>query len=250
MKKHLLAASLLLLVTITVRAQDDKIEADRPGEAQSPKVVGKDTLQAELGIEKEQQSGSDFSWEHPEAEFRYGVLKNVELRLHTTWETQRFRAQNEFNQGLKPVEAGVKATLFQTKDTGFTVGLYSLIGLPQLASKDHRHKTVFYNARLLFENKLTERISLGYNVGRGWNDEQKQQNWMYALAPQFQLSDKWEVFVEEFGFLKKNSKPEHYIDGGFAYTISNHVKIDIYAGKGLGGEAADYFLTAGVSFKL
>jgi hypothetical protein len=249
MKKYVLVAS-ILFAAVTAFGQENKIETDRPTEAQTANVISKGTFQAELGVLKQQEEGEDFSVQHPDAVFRYGLLKGFELRLRTTLETQRYHSKNEYNYGLAPVEAGLKATLFQTKDTSFTAALFGHIGLPHLASKDHQHNKTFYRARLLFENKLTEKIKLNYNVGRGWNDDQKQQNWMYAVSPQFQLSEKWEAFVEEYGFMKHGTKPEHYVDGGFAYAISNNIKIDVDAGKGLGGEAADYFITTGVSFRL
>lgn len=203
-----------------------------------------------MGIRKEQENSRDFSWQHPEVLLRYGLFENLELRLHTTVETQRYHTKAQFNDGLTPVELGLKTHVFQTKDTNFTTSLYGHIGLPRLASKDHQHSTSYYRVRALFENKLTEKIKLNSNIGRDWDKDNKEQNWMYALSPQFEIGEKWEASIEEYAFFKKGNNPEHYIDGGLGYFAGQHVKLDVNAGKGLGGAAADYFVSAGVSFKL
>ena len=248
MKKYLLIAG--ILITATAFGQDDKIDADRPTEAQSAQVVSPGTFQAELGVRKQQEQGSDVSWQYPEALFRYGLFDRVELRLHTAVESQHFYSENKFSDGVNPVELGIKANVFQTKDTSFIAALYGHIGLPRLASKDYRHNTTFYRVRALFQNKLSEKIKLNTNFGRDWDNNKEQQNWMYAISPQFEIGEKWEATVEEQAFFKKNSKPEHFVDGGIGYFVGNNLKLDVNAGKGLGGEAADYFFTAGVSFKL
>lgn len=249
MMKYVLVA-IGIVCTATAFGQENKIEADRPTEAQSAEVVSKRTFQTELGVRKEQENGRDFSWQYPDVLLRYGLIDRVELRLHTTIQTQRYHTKNEFTDGITPVELGLKATVFQTKDTGFTTSLYGHIGLPRIASKEHQHNTTYYRVRALFENKLTEKIKLNANIGRDWDMDNKEQNWMYAVSPQFQSGKKWEATLEEYAFFKKDSKPEHYVDGGIGYYIGNTVKLDLNAGKGLGGEASDYFFTAGVSFKL
>ena len=103
--------------------------------------------------------------------------------------------------------------------------------------------------RLLFENKLSDKIKLNTNIGRDWDSKEKAQNWMYAVAPQVQIGNKWEASLEAYGFFRNGNSPEHFIDGGLAYFVGNNVKLDLDAGKGL-NEAEAYFLTAGVSFKL
>lgn len=249
MVKSITGLVLLGALPMFVLAQD-KIETDRPTESQNTKVVSKGTFQSELGFRVEGKNDQDHSYQHPEAVFRYGLFNGFELRLRTAIETQHFRSENISNHGLKPVEVGLKAKLLQTTDTTFSTSLYGNIGFPRLASKDHQHDKTFYRIRLLFENKLSDKIKLNYNLGRDWDSEEKQQNWIYTISPQFELSDKWQAFLEGYGYFQKNSRPEHYIDGGFAYLISNNVQLDINAGKGISSKADDYFITTGISFKL
>lgn len=248
MKKRIVV--LLAAVVPFFACAQGKINTDRPTEAQSAQVVSKGTFQPEVGFWLEGKNDQDHLYQHPNIVLRYGLLNRIELRLMTNFETQHFRSKSESNHGLKPVEVGMKANVVQTKDSSFSATLYGLLGLPRLAAHDYRHHETFYRARLLFENKLTEKIKLNYNIGRDWNSEEKEQNWLYALSPQFELSDKWQLFLESYATFKKGSRPEHYLDGGLGYFISNKVMLDVDAGVGLNNKASDYFITAGISFQL
>jgi hypothetical protein len=228
----------------------DKIESDRPTESQNASLVGKGTFQVESGLRKDQENNRDYSVQHPNAILRYGLVDRLELRLETTVETQRYYTKNKFNYGLEPVELGVKAHVYHTKDTSFSSTLYGLIGLSRMASKDHKHDDTYYRVRLLFENELSDKIKLTYNVGRDWDSDERQHNWIYTFSPQIQLTDKWDLFVEGFGYLQKGNKPEHYIDGGLTYYINNNLALDLDVGKGVSSKSVEYFMTAGVSFKI
>jgi hypothetical protein len=237
------------VLPILVVAQD-KIEPDRPTESQNASLISKGGFQTEIGVRKDQENSQDYNIQHPNAVLRYGLFKQLEVRLETTVESQRYPTKNMFAYGLEPIEVGLKGNIFRAKDTSFTASIYGLIGFPRIASDDHQHNNTFYRVRLLFQNELSDKIKLIYNVGRDWDSEEKQQNWIYTISPQFQLSDKWEIFLEDFSYVQKGSKPEHYIDGGFAYFVSNNFSLDVDVGKGLSKKSAEYFMTAGVSFKL
>ena len=245
-KKTLLFSCLLS----TVAVAQDKIDTDRPTEGQSAQLVDKGALQFEAGFRKQQENKVDYTLHHPEAVLRYGILKQLELRLTATATSERIYSKSMFNYGLEPVELGLKAHLFQSKDTSFTTALYAQVGMPKWASRDHKLDGHFYRLRALFQNKLTEKIKLSYNVGRDWNSTEKQQTWLYTLSPQFELSEKWAAFIEEYGSFQKGHKPEHYIDGGLAYYVSYNIMLDVNAGKGITHNAADYFFTTGISFRL
>jgi len=245
-KIFLILGSLLPLSLLS----QDKIETDRPTEAQSAELVDKAAFQIETGFRKQQENKEDYVLRHPEALLRYGLLNRLELRVAINAASERLYSEEQFNYGLEPVELGLKARMFQTKDTSFITSLYAQTGISQWASKDHQLDESFYRVRLLFQNKLSEKIKLSYNVGRDWNSNNKEQIWIYTLSPQFELSEKWQAFVEEFGSFTKRHKPEHYIDGGFAYNITNNIQLDVNAGKGISSNAADYFFTGGISLRI
>ena len=237
------------LLPLFISAQD-KMETDRPTEGQSAEVVNKGTLQVETGFRKIQENKDDYILYHPEALLRFGLINRLELRLAINAATTQLFSESKFDDGLQPIEVGIKASLFQTKDSSFITSLYAHMGIAQWASDEHKPDKNFYRLRLLFQNKLTEKIKLSYNIGRDWKNTEQEQVWVYTISPQFELSDKWEVFLEEFAGFEKGHQPEHYIDGGLAYHVTKNLMLDINAGKGISHKSSDYFFTGGVSFRL
>lgn len=240
----------VLLIAAGSNAQDKKIEADRPGETQTPNTVSKGYFQAEIGFEKEQQTKDDYTLLHPQMHLKYGLSKRFEIRAEITAESDKQSSSNEFTYGLNPIEIGFKAQLLEAKGVLPQTSLYTQVGIPKLASKDHQTPHAIPHLRLLFENKLTEKLHLDYNIGADWDGEQTAPQWLYTIAPELEIGEKWEVFVEEFAYFQKGQASLHHFDGGIAYFPIPNVKLDVYGGKGISKEAPDYFISAGISFRL
>jgi hypothetical protein len=77
----------------------------------------------------------------------------------------------------------------------------------------------------------------------------KEATWIYTFAPGINLSEKWYGYVEAFGFISKINKPQHSLDGGIAYYISNDLKVDLSSGFGISKEAPDWYIAIGASFR-
>ena len=91
---------------------------------------------------------------------------------------------------------------------------------------------------------------MNYNIGSDWDSENQEQNWVYTFTPEFELGDKWEAFVEVYGFIKKEELPECVFDAGVAYFVGKNFKLDLSAGRGLNHQSPDYFVAVGFSFRL
>jgi len=247
MKKSFLF--LLSLISITAYAQD-KIEAERPSESISAKTLNKHTFQTELGLRRTREEEQDKVWRTPNALFRYGLFEKLELRMETTVENQKLVSEGVYRKGLRPVELGLKVNIIETKNESFSASIVGQIGIPAFSSTEHRPDKAYNRVRLLFENKLSDKLNLNYNIGSDWDSEDQEQNWVYTFEPEFKIADKWETFVEAYGFFKKNKLPENIVDAGFAYYISNDVKLDLSGGLGLNENAPKYFVAAGYSFRL
>jgi len=250
MKKRNLLPLFFSLFVVSVHAQDKKIQSDRPGETQTPAITPKQFFQAEIGFEKEQQIKDDYSAMHPQVQLKYGLSERFELRAELTAETNKEFSSNKFQYGLRPVEFGFKAKLLEEKGALPETSFYTQIGVPSLASKDHQTTHAVPHLRLLFQNKFSEKFHLEYNIGADWDGEETSPQWLYTVSPEIEIGEKWEAFVEAFGYFQKGMAAQHHVDGGLAFYPTNHVKLDVYAGKGISKEAPDYFISAGVSFRL
>ncbi|MDQ3279412.1 MAG: transporter [Bacteroidota bacterium] len=248
-QRTFLLFALFTFSSASLFAQDEKIETDRPGETQTVALTKKGYFQAEFGLRKEQQNSEDYTFFHPRAQLKYGLSSRFELRAELTAATEKQYSNQEFRHGLQPVEVGLKAKLLEQKGALPATTFYTQIGIPNWASKDHQEEHLSPKFRLLFENKLTDKIKLTYNAGAEWKVEGAPPQWLYTLAPEVEISEKWDAFVETFAFLQSGQAPQHSIDGGFAYYATNNVKLDVWAGKGLSKEAPDYFIAGGISFR-
>jgi len=123
------------------------------------------------------------------------------------------------------------------------------VGLPFMASKVFRADHLAPSFRFAMQNSLTKNIGLGYNIGAEWDGFSSTPAWLYTLSTGFNLGEKWYAYTEVFGFIQKNEKPQHNLDGGFGYYISNDVKIDLSGGFGISQAAPKSYIATGVSFR-
>lgn len=246
--KRLAFPFLLLFISTAAWTQEEKLEADIPGETQTVAVVKKETLQVETGFRKEQQNSRDYSWLHPQLQVRYGLSNRVELRAEIRAETEKAFSENRFAYGLQPVELGLKAKLTEQNGARPATSFYLQAGIPTWASADHQKEQVFPKLRLLFENSLMDRLTLSYNGGAEWQGDASSPRFLYTIEPAFELNARWDVFVETFAYLQSGQAAQHSIDGGLAFHLHRDIRLDFWGGKGLSKEAQDYFVSAGISF--
>ncbi len=75
MKKHtVLVLIIWCILTVSVSGQQQKIQADRPGETLTPEITKKSFFIAEIGFDKKEQNKEDHSYYHPQAVFRFGFI--------------------------------------------------------------------------------------------------------------------------------------------------------------------------------
>jgi hypothetical protein len=244
------ALFILLLFISTQLIAQDKIETDRPSETIAPQTVSKNTFQLESGYRYSQQDKEDKVVQYPDLLVRFGLFEKIELRVKATNEKQTLVSEDIFRKGLAPVELGAKLNFFESSSKKFSSSIVAHAGIPHFSSPDHKPEKAFHRIRLLFENEVSDKIKLTYNAGSDWDNEQQEQNWVYTISPEFELSKNCEAFVELYGFVKKGEKPEHIADGGISCFLSSNTKLDLSGGLGLNPQSPDYFLAAGLSFRL
>jgi hypothetical protein len=242
---------LLFSCSILSTNAQEKIETDRPDQTETPYLVPKGWFQGELGLQAEWHDGWPYIY-HPTALWKYGISKRVELRLITevlTYETPLMIPDgNEVITGLLPLQVGAKVGFWEQKGVLPKTSLIFHTSIPATASKKLRPSRWAPNFRFVMQNEITDKFTLGYNAGAEWDGESKTPSWLYTIAPSLKLGEKWSGYVEAFGFIGKYRLPEHSVDIGFAYLLSNNLQLDAAAAKGLSADAPDY-ITLGFSFR-
>ncbi|MGG9964505.1 transporter [Ferruginibacter sp. SUN106] len=249
----------LLVTAVTVTAQIEKIDTDRPDQTESAFTVPKKWMQFESGFLKEVDKGyyspftkwTDIRLEHPSLLTKYGVGKRFELRLITGFATYKLKDDNqlvETQTGIDNVQFGGKLNFFDEKGWRPKISLiahYDFAGLRTI----NKDTTDGINFRFTMQHTISEKVSLGYNLGMEWERFGEPAAYTYTFAPGFNLSEKWYAYIEAFGFIWKNEKPENSIDGGIAYYVTDNFKLDASAGFGLNKKAPDYYFAIGTSFR-
>jgi hypothetical protein len=111
---------------------------------------------------------------------------------------------------------------------------------------------------------LSERVSLGYNIGMEWPEfnygfeSQVYPNYIFTLTSGLALTDKLSAFLETFGTFSGFNGEQYYtnFDGGFTYLFRDNMQLDLSAGWGFYNYRfgnvhwQNYFLSLGFSFRI
>ena len=240
---------------MVLHAQEDDIETDRPSASFNPHVVPKKHFQVEGGLRKEYDKENGQKHEqylYPTALIKYGLLKKLELRMliEDEGDYDFTPDKHKVASGLKPIQLGFKYNLFEEKSGLPNTSIIAGAAIPKLASTDFEGDYIAPSFRLAMHNTLSKKLSLNYNVGVEWEPDDVHAQYIYTLAPQFELTDKLKGFVEVYGFLSSVESADHRFDAGLLYLVKPNLQVDISGGIGITKSAPNNFIEAGVSFRL
>jgi len=104
------------MMTLGANGQPEKIDTDRPDQTESAALVPRNYFQAEIGLNRENLSMSDYRLIHPTVLLRYGFRK-IEWRVEAVFHSDREEqiSQPKWTTGLDPVEVGIKAAIIEEK---------------------------------------------------------------------------------------------------------------------------------------
>ena len=244
----------IILLSFTLHGfSQDQLNPDRPGESKTPELVKGNNLQFEVGFMKEKMNDIQNLYQHPEAVLRYGLFNALELRMRLVSQTIRDKVSKDNLKGLTPVYFGLKAKILPEYKWLPSIGALAEVGFPSLASGDYFVDGIPFEFRTLFNNNITSKFYIQYNIGVSWNETNNQKDnkqWMYTFSPSYKITDNFHVFIEEYAFLRNGTGAEHYFDGGVQYFLNNNFVIDVASGVGISKISSDYFIEGGISYRL
>lgn len=262
---------ILLFALVFVRqisAQDfGEIVTDRPDQTESAVTVPKGTVQIELGTVYESDKIKSTSLlvpgytiktlSIPGVLVRWGILKNVELRFGAEYLSQSIDYAgnnlllfNETESGLLPLAIGTKIQLFTEKGSRPDAAFIFHLNIPFKKNDPFQSEYVGTDFRVSVAHTLSERFSLSYNLGGEWDGNAPAATGIYTLALGMSIAGNLSGYIESYGFLPQGSEPDHRLDGGFTYLIARNIQADVSGGIGISDISPDYFIGAGISFRL
>ena len=252
MQKPTLAILLIACNCIVHAQQTGRMETDRPDQTESPFIVKHNYIQVETGFNYESENGWP-TFIFPTVLWKYGATKKLELRLITeivSIETPLMIPDgNEVLSGLLPVQIGGKFSLWEEKGLLPKTSFLFHVAPPKWGSKKFHTEKWAPNFRFAMQHTLSEHTGLGYNLGAEWDGFSNTPYWIYTLSPGFNIGKRWYAYIEPYGAFRKNEKPRHGIDYGFACFIKDNFKIDISSGKGIAGAVPDWYIAIGFSLR-
>lgn len=234
---------LLFFAIGTISAQ--QIITDRPDQTESSSTVPFKSLQIEAGA-LFQRGGGVQANAYPSVLWRYGVAKNFELRLLTQFETSKQLNNSLKNNGISDIQIGTKIQLFKKENVNTEIAFLSHLIIPT-AKKELTNDKVGIINKIAISHAVSEKISLGYNVGYDYFGNGSG-NLTYSAAIGISLSDKISFYVEPYGEFTEFENHLASFDTGFTYLLKDNFQLDISYGTGLNYEM-NYFST-GLSWNI
>lgn len=244
---------------VSAQEPEPTFTADRPGLGSTSFVIPPGYVQMETGVlfqrvsgaaivekrlsSEEEQEGTRKILAVPNNLFRIGIVEGLEVRLFAG----EYVHEDDGFDGISPLIIGTKVRLTKEERWIPQTAVFLELTLP-VGSERLRPDDVTPEFRMAGNYTIGERVSWEYNLGVGWEDGFNDITGFYTTALGFALIDELGVFTEFFGNM--NGKSTHGFDGGLSYLIRPTVQLDVFGGPGLTDAAPDWFVTAGVSFRL
>jgi len=186
---------------------------------------------------------------------RIGLLERLELRAG--WDG--YVAEDDGRaDGLGDTELGAKWRFGEERGKRPELALILGSTLPtgaERVSSERFDPTL----RLCASQTLSERLSLGYNVGSTWESEEGDDGRrhtlgraLYTTSLGIGLSEATGVFLELSGEIGTSADggPAHSFDTGLTHLLRPNLQLDVAAGIALSEDADDAFVGLGLSLRL
>lgn len=221
------------------------LTADRPGAGTGTEVLPYEVMMWETGFEV-QHALKKHTLTIPTTLFRFGLPGPAELRLEYTGSLDVIDKQPmKPLYDPSPLTVGTKINIFENhghnKDLRWVPRTSVLVNLNlPITTQMAKEMPIGGAVDLLFENELTDWLSLGYDIGARWEEWAPAPDIFAALGFNIELANKVGMYVEAFGTFDPDAVHEETgktythsdvnFNFGFTYAVHPRVQLDIYAG--------------------
>ena len=233
----------------------EALVTDRPDATEASSTVGKGVLQFETGGLYESFEENNIQSENYTFNtmlIRYGILDNLELRLGWDFVEGVTKVNgnklDNITSGLSPLLLGIKIDIAEENGSMPEIALIGHVFPIFSAAEDYRPETTAVDFRLSLSHTLSEKSSLGYNIGAQWGNDSPEAAAIYTLAYGYSFTDKFGFYAELYGDLPEDSSANHFWDAGITYLVSKDLQLDTYIGTSI-TKGQDLLLGLGFSYR-
>lgn len=235
-----------------------ELVTDRPDQTESSVVIPRGYVQIETGGTYTNDGSATRTLEYPSTLIRVGLANRLELRLGTTGLVTEFVGEN--TTGYGDFELGLK--IYFWSEEGWRPETALLIGT-SIPSGNNNFSTGRFDPafRFAFSHTLSDRVSLGYNLGMAWESEPRSSTppggrvtlsqIQYTITSGIGITDKLGTYFEFFGDIPASAHGQsaHSFSNGFTYLLRPNVQLDLSSGVGITKAAPDWTVGAGISLR-
>lgn len=251
---------------------DEPMATDRPDFTEASSTVGRHVMQLEMGytysyFDDDRAGVVAQTHSGPEILLRVGVVDRVELRVvwNYLWTQEQEGGTHVQHDGAEDLVLGTKLGLTRQLDWLPESALVLQLGVPTGANEYTNHHAEF-GLNYLYGWDLTDVWSMGGSTG--WETAGALASAVLPGSPGAVLdrhnvvhqsmtvgrsfTDDLKGYFEYFGLYphgSEDTRPLHFLDGGFTYLLSADTQLDIRAGKGLSEPSDDFFVGTGISLR-
>ena len=249
--------ALAICLSPALAAAGEPLQPNRPGQADPPTVLAPGVAQIEGGLTFERQTEGEPDTDSltvPEIELRLGVHTRLEFQLSAAGLVEEWYRGDESRTGGSDLELDARVRLFEQDGwcpaTAVEFGLSFPTGSDFATSDD-----VDPEGEILYAWDFAERWNLNGNFdfaseSQGEDDSSRHFVFRPELALGLTITDRIGGFVEYYGVIEEKAADQHSVDGGFTLLLSDDLQLDVSAGAGLNDAAPDFFVAAGVAWRL
>ena len=250
----------LLLVSCpgpVLAVNSEPIQANRPGQADPPTVLPAGVAQIEGGVTFERQTGDSPDTDTlsvPELELRLGIHERLELQLFIDGIVHEWRDSDGNHTGVSDLQIDMRALLCEQE--GWRPAMAIDFGLSLPTGSDFvTSDGIDPEAEILYAWDIAEHWNLNGNFdfaseSQGRDDSSRHFIFRPELALGLAISERLGAFVEYYGVIEEDADNQHSMDSGLTLLMNNDLQLDISAGAGLNDAAPDFFVAAGIAWRL
>ncbi|HEY9551051.1 MAG TPA: transporter [Prevotella sp.] len=232
---------LLSLCPLTVNAQYDiDFSPDCPGATTGPDIMPQWKLDWETGLSHEwnrRNGAHERTWVINTSTFRLGLTSHAELRLQLDESATHTHEDNY--AGISNASIGTKIKIAEGGGALPKISFLGTFLLPGNSHSNYLPQHIGVQTHLLFENELSNRFSLGYDIGAEWSGNTNNPDLFFGACLNYEATSKLSFFVESYNLYNSQkqddwAKPGHSShfncmgELGAAYMVSPCMQVNLY----------------------
>jgi hypothetical protein len=218
-----------------------EIVTDRPDQTESSTTIPLKSFQFESGLLLGNYNFANSSEQLlliPTTLLRYGLTKEIELRLVEQLISIHNKQTSEDNFGLSDLELGAKIQILKKPANHTEIAFISHLVLPTGAISITNEHLGTVN-KLAISHVITDFIDLGYNVGYNYFGNEKGYL-TYSAALGLGITKRIGAYFETYGEVVEFNDWISNFDSGITYLIKDNMQLDFSFGFGL-NQKMNYF---------